>query len=183
MKRTLYILIFVAQFFMTTKSFSENIFQDNFNNQAEWEFITDNVMGGKSTGKIAYIPNDAGVIAVMSGNVTTENNGGFIQIRRKFNDISLNGATHIKILAKGNNQKYFIHLRTRGTILPWQYYQIGFEVEDQYKEYILPIQKFERSGSFLSKEIDANSIKSVGIVAFGRDHPAEIHIKEISFVE
>ena len=33
--------------------------------------------------QIAYIPNDVGVIAVMSGNVTTENNGGFIQIRRK----------------------------------------------------------------------------------------------------
>ena len=46
-----------------------------------WAFFTDGVMGGLSQGK-AIIANVDGVDCYhMTGNVTTENNGGFIQIR------------------------------------------------------------------------------------------------------
>ena len=38
----------------------------------------------------------------------------------------------IDITAKGNNQKYFVHIRTTGTILPWQYYQTDFNVNNEF---------------------------------------------------
>jgi hypothetical protein len=28
-------------------------------------------------------------------------------------------------MVRGNNQRYFVHLPTGGTPLPWQYYQAG----------------------------------------------------------
>ena len=48
-----------------------------------WSFFTDGVMGGLSQGK-AIISNVDGIDCYhMTGNVTTENNGGFIQIRNQ----------------------------------------------------------------------------------------------------
>ena len=88
----------------------------------------------------------------------------------------------IDITAKGNNQKYFIHLRTTGTILPWQYYQIDFNVKNEFQVFRLPIETFKRSSSFLSNKINPKKITSIGIVAFGRNHFADIFIKEVNFV-
>ena len=157
--------------------------KDNFQNSTQWKFISDNVMGGVSTGSINYVIKEGNSSAYLSGNVSTKNNGGFIQIRRSLKDIDLSKAKYIKITAKGNNQKYFLHLRTSGTILPWQYYQISFEVKEEYKEYILQIKEFKKSGSFQPSMVNSKSISSVAVVAYGRDHKADIHVKEISFHE
>ena len=167
----------------TNKSFAESILKDNFQNSTQWKFISDNVMGGVSTGSINYVIKEGNSSAYLSGNVSTKNNGGFIQIRRSLKDIDLSKAKYIKITAKGNNQKYFLHLRTSGTILPWQYYQISFEVKEEYKEYILQIKEFKKSGSFQPSMVNSKSISSVAVVAYGRDHKADIHVKEISFHE
>ena len=167
----------------TNKSFAESILKDNFQNSTQWKFISDNVMGGVSTGSINYVIKEGNSSAYLSGNVSTKNNGGFIQIRRSLKNIDLSKAKYIKITAKGNNQKYFLHLRTSGTILPWQYYQISFEVKEEYKEYILQIKEFKKSGSFQPSMVNSKSISSVAVVAYGRDHKADIHVKEISFHE
>ena len=167
----------------TNKSFAESILKDNFQNSTQWKFISDNVMGGVSTGSINYVIKEGNSSAYLSGNVSTKNNGGFIQIRRSLKDIDLSKAKYIKITAKGNNQKYFLHLRTSGTILPWQYYQISFEVKEEYKEYILQIKEFKKSGSFQPSKVNSESIKSVAIVAYRRNHKANIYVKEISFIE
>ena len=47
------------------------------------EFITDQVMGGVSTGKFIVDKVDGLMCYKMTGNVSTKNNGGFIQIRAK----------------------------------------------------------------------------------------------------
>ena len=182
MKKILYITLILMTMF-TNKSFAESILKDNFQDSTQWKFISDNVMGGVSTGSINYVIKEGNSSAYLSGNVSTKNNGGFIQIRRSLKDIDLSKAKYIKITAKGNNQKYFLHLRTSGTILPWQYYQISFEVKEEYKEYILQIKEFKKSGSFQPSMVNSKSISSVAVVAYGRDHKADIHVKEISFHE
>ena len=182
MKKILYITLILMTMF-TNKSFAESILKDNFQDSTQWKFISDNVMGGVSTGSINYVIKEGNSSAYLSGNVSTKNNGGFIQIRRSLKDIDLSKAKYIKITAKGNNQKYFLHLRTSGTILPWQYYQISFEVKEEYKEYILQIKEFKKSGSFQPSMVNPKSISSVAVVAYGRDHKADLHVKEISFHE
>ena len=170
-------------FVMANQVFADVIFKDNFQDSTKWKYISDDVMGGVSTGSIVYEMSEGHSIAYLSGDVSTENNGGFIQVQRKLKDVNLEKAKYIKIIAKGNNQKYFIHLRTRGTILPWQYYAFDFVVTENYKEFIIPISEFKKSGSFLANKVKPKSIKSVGIVAFGRDHEAKLHVKEIAFLE
>ena len=51
----------------------------------QWQFFTDGVMGGVSTGKVKIVKINEIICYRMTGNVTTENNGGFIQMRVKIN--------------------------------------------------------------------------------------------------
>ena len=168
---------------MVTQSYSNTILKDDFQNPEKWSFVSDKVMGGVSSGKVFFNSKDDKNYAFISGKVSTKNSGGFIQIRRKLNNINLSKSKFIKVIAKGNNQKYFVHIRTTGTFFPWQYYQLDFNVEEDYKLIKLPIREFKRSGSFLSKTINPQNITSIGLVAFGRDHLAELYIQEIEFIE
>ena len=54
---------------------------ENFKLQPEtrWRFFTDDVMGGVSTGQVTFLKEGNQTYAHMTGNVSTENNGGFIQ--------------------------------------------------------------------------------------------------------
>lgn len=175
--------VFIFLFFMMSQSLGDIIFKDDFQNPEKWKFITDQVMGGVSSGQVDYLKLNNETQAYISGNVSTKNNGGFIQIRRSLKDINLRNTKSIKINVSGNNQKYFLHLRTTGTLLPWQYYQLDFNVQENFKTYNLPIANFKRSSFFISKQIIPEKITSIGIVAFGRDHKANLNIKRIEFIE
>ena len=170
-------------FILTQEAVGNTIFRENFESPKNWQFISDQVMGGVSSGKVEFFSDNNNFYARLTGNVSTKNKGGFIQIRRKLEKSSLKGTKFIEITAKGNNQNYFIHLRTSGTLLPWQYYQISFKVVNDFKIFKLPINEFKRSSVFLSKQINPKNITSIGVVAFGRDHLADIYIKEINFID
>jgi len=109
---------------------AEDIMVENFEFQPEarWSFFTDRVMGGVSTGQATFVSENGDLYAHMTGKVSTENNGGFIQIRMELPNAAPEGSSGVRLLVRGNDQRYFVHLRTRGTMLPWQYYQAGFEV-------------------------------------------------------
>ena len=88
-----------------------------------WSFFTDGVMGGLSEGqaKVNKI-NDISCYQ-MTGNVTTENDGGFIQIRTLTNPlIKANQYDGVYIKVCGNNKNYSLQIRIKLTLAPWQYY-------------------------------------------------------------
>ena len=45
------------------------------------------------------------------------------------------------------------------------------------------INEFKKSGILMSSKINPKKITSIGIVAFGRDHYANISIKELEFIK
>ena len=61
-------------------------------NIKNWNYVSDNVMGGKSSGALT----DNKKYISMQGNVTTQNNGGFIMVRKKVKKISSD--KYLKIL-------------------------------------------------------------------------------------
>jgi hypothetical protein len=83
----------------------------------------------------------------------------------------------------GKPQNYFVRLRTRGTVLPWPYYQAAFEISEQWQTVRLPLDQFAPSGDWLSRAIKPASIRSIGVVALGRDHTADIKIAEVGFFD
>ncbi|KUJ81398.1 CIA30 family protein [Ruegeria profundi] len=162
---------------------AEDIMIENFKAQPEtrWRFFTDDVMGGVSTGTVAFLTEGDTTYARITGSVSTENNGGFIQIRMDLPDGAPEDAAGVRIVVRGNSQRYFVHLRTSGTVLPWQYYQAGFDAKEGWSELRLPFEAFERSGQLLRAVPRASSLKSIAVVAFGRDHNAKIDVSEVGF--
>ncbi|MEX0282068.1 MAG: CIA30 family protein [Arenibacterium sp.] len=156
---------------------------DDFNNSpdARWRFFADTVMGGVSTGQVSFVSAETSAYARMTGDVSTANNGGVIQMRIELPDAAPEGADGVRLIVRGNEQRYFVHLRTGGTVLPWQYYQAGFDVARDWTEIRLPFTAFEPSGSLLRKTPRSRGLKSLGIVAYGRDHIAEIEVLEVGF--
>jgi hypothetical protein len=65
--------------------------------------------------------------------------------------------------------------------LPWQYYQAGFDVSEDWVEVLLPFTAFKASGAFLRTLPRPESLESVGIVAFGRDHEAKVDVREVGY--
>ena len=56
-----------------------------------------------------------------------------------------------------------------------------FEVSGTWAEVRLPFELFKRSGRLLREVPRANSLKSIAVVAFGRDHDAKIDVQELGF--
>lgn len=146
---------------------------------SRWEFITDQVMGGVSTGRVS-LEGDAGqTVLHLQGAVSTANNGGFIQARLKLANRLPETAQGLELKVKGNGQIYYIHARTRGTILPWNFYQASFEVTPEWTVVRIPFGSFKPQGRLLSKTLVAEAVMSFAVVAFGRDHNADVWVASL----
>ena len=151
------------------------------NKNRNWSFFTDGVMGGVSSGKAFFGKSGSDNFVRLEGRVSTANNGGFIQIRHsldKYLDKDIKG---ISLKVRGNGEKYYVFIRTTSTILPWQFYNASFKTSKNWKVVEINLKAFQPSSSFLRKTIKSSSIKSIGIVAYGRNHEAKIDISEIYF--
>jgi hypothetical protein len=168
---------------LITRIGAETMILDDFNSNthSQWSYVSDQVMGGVSQGGLVFESNQFETYAQLSGQVSTLNNGGFIQFRTDVTDKSKSSYKGIYAKVKGNNQKYFIHLRTRGTIMPWQYYQSDFIADDKWQVIKLPMSSFVPSCKWLKNRIESKHIRSLGLVAFGRDHNADLMVSEIGF--
>ena len=146
-----------------------------------WRFFTDQVMGGVSTGGVTFAHVDGTPFARMTGKVSTANRGGFIQMRLALVSPPPSGTTGVRLVVRGNCQRYFLHLRTGETVLPWQFYQAGFDVTEAWTEVRLPFEVFTASG-MLPRGVPASaSLTSIAVVAYGRDHDALIDVHAVGF--
>ncbi len=152
------------------------------NQSQEWNFITDQVMGGVSTGKFIVDKVDGLMCYKMTGNVSTKNNGGFIQIRAKLiPEISSKDYDGVYIKVYGNEKNYNLHLRTGLTLAPWQYYSYTFPTTKNWSEIKAPFTEFKKSNFYQPKSILGQNIKSIGLVAGFDDFKSDICLSEIGF--
>ena len=166
-----------------TPASAENGLIEDFTMQPEtrWRFLSDTVMGGVSTGRITFAVEDGQPFARLTGTVSTANRGGFIQMRLDLAAPPPEGSQGVRLRVRGNDQRYFVHLRTSGTLLPWQYYQAGFEVISAWQEVRIPWEAFAASGNLLRRVPGPAALRSVAVVAYGRDHQAKIDVAEVGF--
>ena len=168
---------------LTVPAMAQTIIFDNFVDgpSDRWELIKDNVMGGISDGELEFKADKNYNYARMTGTVKLENNGGFIQFRRKLHDYLDRSNEGLELEVRGNDQEYYVHIRTTGTLLPWQYYQAPFFAKNNWQNVELNFSKFKPSSIWLSKNLSAKNIRSIGIVAIGREQNVQIDVKRIFF--
>lgn len=146
----------------------------------EWNYVADTVMGGVSTGQASWDEAGGRRALRLTGSVSTANNGGFIQMRMSLATPLADTAEGLDLTVRGNGERYFVHLRTTATRLPWQYYQAPFDTTSDWRTQRVPFTAFARSGAGLPARVAPGDIRSIGLVAFGRDHEADLWLGGLS---
>jgi hypothetical protein len=146
----------------------------------DWSFLSDAVMGGVSEGQ-ARLETEAGIDFVrLTGTVSTENRGGFLQVRTQLDGGLPADARAIHLRVRGNGARYFIHLRTAG-LRPWQFWQAGFATGPDWRMVALPLTGFAAQGGLPPGPPQPGAIRSLGLAAYGRDHQADVALAALGW--
>ena len=157
---------------MVSAASAKNLVYEN-----NWAYLADTVMGGVSQGSVEF---SAGALR-LTGKVSTKNNGGFIQIRTRVDPAESLGKKGIKIKVKGNGEVYYLHVRNASARLPWQYYTASFQTSEKWKDITISFDEFEKSATLMPRKLKPDSIKTIGLVAYGKDHNADVSIANLEF--
>ena len=149
-----------------------------------WQYVSDRVMGGVSDGQVNLEQDGEIYYARLTGNVSTRNNGGFIQLRSgiSFANSEKDGKNlqGVRLNVRGNGETYEIHITTNDRTYRGDYYSATFKANSDWKMIDLPFNTFERKRSNNTK-LDAQNITRLGIVAYGREYVADISVSKIEF--
>lgn len=148
-----------------------------------WRLVTDRVMGGISDADLEYEKDDRFNYICLKGNVSLENNGGFIQVALTLNKTGARfdaaGYRGVRLWVKGNGRSYYVQLRTNQTLLPWQYYSASFGAPSEWAKVELDFDEFKPQG--LSEKLNLNGLSRIAIVAAKEAFEAEICVARIEF--
>lgn len=147
-----------------------------------WRFVSDTVMGGISSGTISRHEIGGRKALRLTGNVSLENNGGFVQMAlplstnaERFDAI---GFTGIKLVVRGNNEPYGLHLRTTDLERPWQSYRQTFVASEKWQILKFPFDQFEQYRT--DRKLDLSKLRRLGIAAIGKEFSADVSVARVS---
>jgi len=154
---------------------------DDFATQpGDWKLVSDQVMGGVSDGKLSHEALQGRMALRLTGHVSTENNGGFLQMARDLGDevgMDASGYRGLLLDVLGNGEAYNIHLRTADVTRPWQSYRASFTAPDTWTTLKLPFADF--TAHRITSPLDLKSLRRLGIVAIGKSFYADIALSEL----
>lgn len=148
-----------------------------------WEGFTDRVMGGRSDMQVALARTDAGPALHMTGEVSLENNGGFIQARLPLAEEGALDAEEYRGVAlqvRGAGDHYYVHLRTTRTRFPWAHYALKMPVSDEWQWLRLPFESFEGQMMLGGRRPDSGRLRSVAVVAAKAEFTADLWVRRIA---
>ena len=183
----MYKLLFSLLIFYSSVVFSKDQISIPFTeeNARYWQYISDQTMGGVSDGQAILDKDGDMIFARLTGNVSTANNGGFIQIRTNFSFVDLINTNKdlkgVLLNSKGNGETYHIFIRTSEDRSYRDFYSATFTTNDNWEIVDLPFSKFKHRYS--NRSLDGNDIRTFGIVAYGRNFYSDVSVSEISFYD
>ena len=189
MKRLLFITL--TSLFLFMNVFAQDLIIDDrstgtirSNIDADWRLLTDQVMGGVSKGSLTPDQYNGKNCLRMKGQVSTENNGGFVQMALDLNEGKAFDASNyqgLELLVAGNNEVYNLHYRTSGLWLPWQSYRASFKVTPQWGIVRIPFSIMTQYRT--SKQFQSKQIKRMGLVAIGKNFDADLCVASVGFYD
>ena len=141
----------------------------------KWRLVTDQVMGGISSGTLKVNTYKNQDCLHLQGEVSTENNGGFIQMALDLTtdkSFAASAYSGIELEVAGNNETYNLHLRTTDLWFPWQSYRASFKTSSDWQTLFIPFTAFTpyRTGQALNLD----RLKRIGLVAIGKDFTSDL---------
>ena len=148
-----------------------------------WQLVTDRVMGGVSNGT-KLRDTIAGRSAIrMQGDVSLENNGGFIQIALDLagdsGTVDASAWRGIELDVFGNGETYGLHLRTPDLTRPWQSYRQSFKAESRWQTVQMPFDQFMPYRT--DAPLNIQRLRRLGLVGIGRAFFADLSVSGVRF--
>ncbi|MBT3142122.1 CIA30 family protein [Falsiruegeria litorea] len=149
--------------------------------ETTWEFVADTVMGGISSGQISDQVVGGRSARRLTGKVSLENNGGFIQmasdLKRDSSGLDANHWGGIQIDVFGNDETYDLRLRTDDLDRPWQSFRAPFWAPAYWTTMRFPFSVFVPHKT--DKVLNPAKLRRIGIVAVGRVFQADIAVSDV----
>ncbi len=148
-----------------------------------WTLVADTVMGGRSGGTLAREAVLGRTALRLSGRVSLENDGGFLQAALDLSPdggtVDARGFSGIALEVAGNGERYNVHLRTADVVRPWQSYRASFEATRNWRTVRLPFEVFRPHR--IEAPLDLARLRRIGIVAIGRAFAADVAVAAVRF--
>ncbi len=148
-----------------------------------WRRFTDRVMGGVSRADHDVLNLDDERCLRLTGRVSLANNGGFIQVALPLTvgeaPFDASGYDGIRVRVRGQGDGYYLHLKTKAALLPWQHYQAPLALSSGWQELEIPFAAFRPQS--LQTRMDPSGLTRLGVVAAKRAFDADIAIARLEF--
>lgn len=121
------------------------------NNADGWWVVNDGVMGGLSKGEFKVKK----ALAIFSGHVSTDNNGGFTMVRKQLTPASLLNYTSFVLVLKGDGKSY--QFRVKSDASQRHSYVYSFSTNQEWQEIEIPFADLE--AKFRGRNVDIPNYK------------------------
>ena len=149
-----------------------------------WQLFTDRVMGGISNGAMVRETVEGRPAIRMRGDVSLENNGGFVQIALDLapdgRAVDVSAWSGLELDVFGNGEEYSVHLRTSDLARPWQSYRQSFRADPQWRTVPFRFQEFVPHRTDVP--LNTRRIRRIGVVAIGRAFSADLSVGGVRFI-
>lgn len=149
---------------------------------AGWRGFSDRVMGGISTAQLETDRIAGKDCLRLTGNVTRESNGGFIQMALYFgrNYAEFNGSAYkgVELLVYGNNEDYNVHIRTSECRWYDQSYRKTFFAAPEWQRIRIPWESFSPNNA--PETLNAARLQRIAVLGWMREFSADIALAEIA---
>ena len=145
-----------------------------------WSYTSDRVMGGVSNGGGAYEMVDDRISIRLYGDVSTAQNGGFIQVSLRIDGRRINAKDYagIEIDVLGNGEDYNVHVTTTRSFPPWRFYKHTFATTETWTCIRLPWSDF--TSETFRQPLDPSTINRLNLTAYARDFEADLAVSRIA---
>lgn len=145
-----------------------------------WRGFTDRVMGGVSDANFGQSQVGGQRCARMSGRVTRDQGGGFVQMAMYFDPESDATAYRgIELVVYGNDEDYNAHVRTADCGWHDESYRATFRAASRWQTIRLPWEAFTPNG--LNQPLDVKRLQRIGLLGWMREFQADLAIGSIAF--
>ena len=147
-----------------------------------WRGFSDRVMGGISNANLEQDSVEGKGCIRLTGNVTRESNGGFIQMAlsfgRNYQAFDASDYRGIELLVHGNNEDYNVHIRTSDCRWYDQSYRATIFAKPEWQRIQVPFEAFE--GNRLNVPMDTSTLNRIAILGWMREFDADVSLAEIA---
>ena len=149
----------------------------------EWRSFSDRVMGGASLGQHRFENIDGRRCIQLTGEVSLKNNGGFIQVAlildRQGQPFDASEYKGIRIIVRGNNSRYYLHIRSNQSRQPWQYFAADFQATEEWRTLEVPFSSFKPEN--MGEALNPAELRRIAIVGAWQEFTADVAVSRLEF--